>query len=120
MADDHGKRKLLTYRALYRLNRAFARVVRNLNQLHTAQIFKDDIPQEGQPEAWQNGLEEIQAAINRRLTQNLHNMEHGDVKRLNRVVEMAPHIRELLYGPDEAGRNQGHRKPRRKKQGGRR
>ena len=47
MADDHGKRKLFTYRALYRLNRAFARVVRNLNQLYTAQIFRDDI--EGQP-----------------------------------------------------------------------
>ena len=117
MADDHGKRKLLTYRALYRLNRAFARVVRNLNQLHTAQIFKGDIPDEGQPQSWQDSLEEIQTEINRRLTENLHNMEHGDVKRLGRIVEMAPRIRELLYGPDEAGRSQGHRKSRRKKQG---
>ena len=122
MADEHGKRKLLTYRALYRLNRAFARVVRNLNQLHSAQVFKDDIPDEGQPRYWQESLAEIQGEINRRLTQNLHNMEHGDVRRLGRVVEMAPRVRELLYGTEKDDDGDGsttpkreHRKPRRSK-----
>ncbi len=72
MADSDVIRKLHVYRALYRLNRAFAHVTRNLDQLLVAQVFKEDIPNEDHPHGWQDQIAEIQAEINRRLTENLH------------------------------------------------
>jgi hypothetical protein len=39
--------------------------------------------------------------INRRLTENLCNMEHGDIKRLHRIKDIDPNVCRL-YFPDEA------------------
>jgi hypothetical protein len=102
MADSDVIRKLRIYRALYRLNRAFAHITYNLDYLLLAQVFKDS--DEDHPHGWQDQLSEVQAEINRRLTENLHNLEHGDARRLGRIVEMAPHIRKLLFARNEADR----------------
>lgn len=80
MADSDVTRKLFVYRALYRLNRAFTRVNHNLDQLLIGQIFKEDVLGEDLPHGWQDRIAEIQGEINRRLTENLHRMEHGDVR----------------------------------------
>lgn len=100
MADSDVIRKLRIYRALYRLNRGFAQVTRNLDNLLVEQFFKDDQPDEGHPQSWQEQLGEVQAMINRRVTENLHNLEHGDMKRLSRIVAMAPQVRKLYFGED--------------------
>jgi hypothetical protein len=100
MAVLDSKWKLSVYRALYRVNLGFARIQSNLDTLRIEQFFKDDKPHEDHPVGWQARLEEVQAAINRRLCENLHNLEHGDLKRLGRVMEMAPHIREALFGDE--------------------
>jgi len=110
MADPDITRKLLTYRALYRLNRAFAHLDRSLDELLIAQVCKDDLPDEGHPCGWQDQLAETQAEINRRLTENLHKMEHGDMKRLGRIVDLAPQVRKLYFKEE-----QPDKPPRRKK-----
>jgi hypothetical protein len=97
MADSDVTRKLRVYRALYRLNRAFARITSNLDQLLIAQVFKEDIPDEDRPHGWQDQMAEIQAEINRRLTENLHRMEHGDIMGLARVQAIDEHIRKKHY-----------------------
>lgn len=97
MADHDVIRKLLIYRALYRLNRAFAHIVSTLDQLLVAEAFKEDIPDEDNPRSWQGQMAGIQAEINRRLTENLHRMEHGDIMRLARVEAIDPVIRERHY-----------------------
>jgi hypothetical protein len=102
MADSDVIRKLRVYRALFRLNRAFAHIASNLDQLLIAQVFAEDIPTEENPHGWQDQLTQIQMEINRQLTQNLHNMEHGDIKRLHRFMDVLPHIRKLHFaGVDE-------------------
>lgn len=100
MADIDVIRKLRVYRTLYRLNRAFAQLTHNLDGLLVEQFFKHDQPDEGHPHSWQARLGEIQAEVNRRITENLHNLEHGDMRRLNRIIEMAPHVRKLYFGDD--------------------
>lgn len=104
MADHDVIRKLRVYRALYRLNRAFAHIARNLDQLLVAEAFKEDIPDEDNPRGWQRQLAEIQAAMNRRLTENLHRMEHGDIMRLARVEAIDQRIRELHYPKAKSSR----------------
>lgn len=94
MADFDVTRKLHAYRALYRLNRAFAFITRNLDQLLVAGFFKDDIPDENRPHGWQLQFDEMQGEINRRLTENLHRMEHGDIMRLARVMDVDETVRE--------------------------
>jgi hypothetical protein len=105
MTDTQGNGKLSTYRALYRLNRAFAHVDHNLETLLGAKVVDDEYAQ-----AWQDQLAEVRAEINRRLTENLHNMEHGDVMRLGRIVAMAPRVRELYAAQEQPVR----KKPRKK------
>jgi hypothetical protein len=100
MADSDVIRKLHVYRALYRLNRAFALLTHNLDQLLIAQVFKDDIPDEQNPSGWQMHLAQIQMEINRHLTQTLCNLEHGDIKRLHKIMDMDPRVRALMYGED--------------------
>jgi hypothetical protein len=102
MADSDVIRKLRVYRALYRLNRAFAHIAHNLDQLLIDQVFKDDIPDEDHPLGWQYHLAEIQMEINRRLSENLHNMEHGDIKRLHRITDTAPNVRKHYLEDIEA------------------
>jgi hypothetical protein len=97
MADSDVIRKLRVYRALYRLNRAFAHVTRNLDQLLVAQVFKADIPSEDNPHGWIDGMALIQAEINRRLTENLHRMEHGDIMTLARIEAIDENIRTIHF-----------------------
>lgn len=97
MADSDVIGKLRVYRALFRLNRAFAHITHNLDQLLVAGFFKEDIPNEDRPHGWQATMEEIQCEINRRLTENLHRMEHGDIMRLARVEAIDPIIRKKHY-----------------------
>jgi hypothetical protein len=97
MADSDGIRKLRIYRALFRLNRAFAHVTHNLDQLLVAQVFKNDVLGEGFPRGWQERVAKLQAEINRNLTEHLHRLEHGDISRLARVEAMDPEIRKLHY-----------------------
>ena len=92
MATTDGKRKLKVYRSLYRLNLAFARLHETLNWLTVARILADQIPDD-LPRVWQDHLAEIQAEVNRGITETLHNMEHGDVRRLGRFRDMAPKVR---------------------------
>jgi len=114
MADSDVIRKLRVYRALYRLNRAFAHLTRNLDQLLITQVFKEDIPDEDNPRGWQEQLAEIQLEINRRLTENLHNMEHGDIKRLHRIMDTDPRVRALYFGGHREKR-QGRKRSRKKR-----
>ena len=108
MADSDVIRKLEIYRALYRMNRAFAHLSRSLEWLTANRIpAETDVP-----EAWGSQLGEVQSEINRRLTENLHNLEHGDVMRLGRFVAMAPQVR-ALYTQDEPERKPTRKKPRR-------
>jgi hypothetical protein len=97
MADSDVTRKLHAYRALYRVNRAFAHITRNLDELLVAGFFKDDIPNEDRPHGWQLHMNEMQAEINRRLTENLHRMEHGDIMQLARVMDIDETVRERNY-----------------------
>lgn len=97
MADSDVTRKLHVYRALFRLNRAFAHIIRNLDELLVTGFFKEDIPNEDHPHGWQGQMTEIQCEINRRLTENLHRMEHGDIMRLARVEAIDPVIRKKHY-----------------------
>lgn len=97
MADSDVTRKLHVYRALFRLNRAFAHITHNLDQLLVAQVFKEDIPDEDSPHGWIDGMALIQMEINRRLTENLHRMEHGDIMTLARIEAIDPKVRELHY-----------------------
>jgi hypothetical protein len=97
MADHDVIRKLRVYRALFRLNRAFAHIARNLDQLLVDEAFTEDIPNVDNPRGWQGQMAEIQAEINRRLTENLHRMEHGNIMRLARVEAIDQHIRERHY-----------------------
>ena len=92
MAASHGNRKLKVYRSLYRLNLAFARLHETLNWLTVARILANQIPSD-MPESWQDQLAEIQASINRQLTESLHNAEHGDVRRLGRFLDMSAKAR---------------------------
>jgi hypothetical protein len=106
MADSDVIRKLEIYRALYRMNRAFAHLSRSLEWLTANRIPEEtDVP-----EAWGAQLGEVQSEINRRLTENLHNLEHGDVMRLGRIVAMAPQVRALYLEQ----RRPEHRTPRKK------
>src|SRR5262249_48900438 len=97
MADPDVIRKLRIYRALFRLNRAFAHLTRNLDQLLVAQVFKDDVLGECLPHGWQEQMAQVQAEINRRLTENLHRMEHGDITFLARIEAIDPRIQEKYY-----------------------
>jgi hypothetical protein len=97
MADSDVTRKLHIYRALFRLNRAFAHITHNLDQLLVAQAFKEDIPSEDNPHGWIDGMALIQMEINRKLTENLHRMEHGDIMRLARIEAIDPKVREGLF-----------------------
>lgn len=97
MADSDVIRKMKIYRALFRLNRAFAHITHNLDQLLVAEVFKEDIPNEDNPHGWIDGMALIQMEINRRLTENLHRMEHGDIHDLARIQAIDPRIRELHY-----------------------
>ncbi|HEX7284685.1 MAG TPA: hypothetical protein VF532_00795 [Candidatus Angelobacter sp.] len=105
MTDTQGNGKLSTYRALYRLNRAFAHVDHNLETLLGAKVVDDEYMR-----AWQDQLAEVRAEINRRLTENLHNMEHGDVMRLGRIVAMAPQVRALYATGERPARKKPGRK----------
>jgi hypothetical protein len=108
MADHDVIRKLRVYRALYRLNRAFAHITRNLDQLLIAEVFKEDIPDEDRPHGWHRQLAQVQMEINRRLTENLHRMEHGDIMTLARIEAIDPRIRDLHYPkPRSARRRKG-------------
>jgi hypothetical protein len=109
MADSDVTRKLFVYRALYRLNRAFAHLNRNLDQLLVREIFKEDIPDEGRPRGWQDLIGEIQAEINRRLTENLHRMEHGDIRRLARIQDIDEKIRELHFPSEKPATRKSRR-----------
>jgi len=104
LADSNVTRKLEIYRALFRLNRAFAHLAHNLDWLTSNRVLIDHVPG-NMPEWWAGTLEETQAEMNRRLTETLHNLEHGDVKNLGRILEMAPHIRAKYYPPDKADSN---------------
>lgn len=97
MADSDVIRKLQIYRALFRLNRAFAHIAHNLDQLLVAQVFKEDIPSEDNPHGWIDGMALIQMEINRKLTENLHRMEHGDIRGLARIQAIDPKVRELYF-----------------------
>jgi hypothetical protein len=95
MADHDVIRKLRVYRALYRLNRAFVHIARNLDLLLVAEVFKDDIPDQDHPRGWQEQMALIQMEINRQLTENLHRLEHGDIRHLARIEAIDPKVREL-------------------------
>lgn len=111
MADPDVTRKLEIYRALYRLNRGFAILARNLDWLTVNRITQHPGHQPTDaPEWYETSLEEIQASINRRVTETLNGMEHGDVKRLGRIVEMLPEIRERYY-PSDKTENKPAKKP---------
>jgi hypothetical protein len=97
MADSDVTRKLRVYRALFRINRAFAHVTRNLDQLLIGEFFKEDIPDEQNPHGWIDDIAKIQSEINRRITENLHRMEHGDIMRLARLQAIDETIREKHY-----------------------
>jgi hypothetical protein len=97
MADSDVTRKLQAYRALYRVNRAFAHITRNLDELLVAGFFKDDIPDESNPHGWQDQMNQMQSTINRRLTENLHAMEHGDIMRLARVQAIDEKVLDLYF-----------------------
>lgn len=97
MADSDVIRKLRVYRALFRLNRAFTHITHNLDELLVTGFFKEDIPNEDHPHGWQDQMAEMQCEINRRLTENLHRMEHGDIMRLARVEAIDPIIRKKHY-----------------------
>ena len=97
MADSDVTRKLHAYRALYRVNRAFAHITRNLDELMVAGFFKDDIPDEKQPQNWQDWMGQMQASINRRITENLHGMEDGDMMRLARIQAMDEKVLDVYY-----------------------
>lgn len=104
MADSDVIRKLHIYRALFRLNRAFAHITYNLDQLLVAQVFKEDIPSEENPHGWIDGMALIQMEINRKLTENLHRMEHGDIRELARIQAIDPKVRELYFPQPKAKR----------------
>ncbi len=115
MADSDVTRKLHIYRALFRLNRGFAILYRNLDWLTVNRISADPGHQPSNaPEWYETHLEEIQASINRRLTETLNGMEHGDVKRLGRIVEMLPEIRERYYPSEPTEPKPKMRKARKK------
>lgn len=97
MAYHDVIRKLRVYRALYRLNRAFAHVIRNLDQLLVAEVFKEDIPGQDHPRGWQDQIALIQMEINRQLTENLHRLEHGDIMTLARIQAIDPKVREGYF-----------------------
>lgn len=59
MADSDVIRKLQVYRSLFQVNRAFALLTYNLDQLSITQVFKDDIPDEQNPSGWLGQLAEI-------------------------------------------------------------
>jgi hypothetical protein len=104
MADPDVTRKLFVYRALYRLNRAFTRVNHNLDQLLISQVFKEDVYGEGFPHGWQEQIAQIQGEINRRLTEDLHRMEHGDIRQLARIQAMDEQLRERHYPSEKPAR----------------
>jgi hypothetical protein len=92
VATSDGKRKLKVYRSLYRLNLSFARLHETLNWLTVARILANQIPDD-MPQVWQDHLAEIQAEVNRHITETLHNMEHGDVRRLGKFLDMSAKVR---------------------------
>jgi len=94
LAASDGKRKLKVYRSLYRLNLSFARLHETLNWLTVARVLANQIPDD-MPQVWQHHLAEIQAEVNQIITESLHNMEHGDVRRLGRVMAMAEKVRAI-------------------------
>jgi hypothetical protein len=98
MADSDVTRKLHIYRALFRLNRAFAILSNNLDWLTVNRVLVQQIPSD-MPDSWAMHLEDIQAEINRRVTESLHNLEHGDVRRLGRLAGLSEKIRELHMEP---------------------
>jgi hypothetical protein len=82
MAEKHDNRKLVVYRSLFKLNKAFEKLHNNLRQLIAAQTV--------QPEyavVWQDRLDEIQGEINRRLTGILNEQESADTRRLGQINE---------------------------------
>jgi hypothetical protein len=110
MAESDVTRKLFVYRALYRLNRAFTRVNHNLDQLLIGQVFKEiDVLGEGLPHGWQDELAQIQGEINRRLTESLHRMEHGDIRHLARIQAMDEQIRERHYPSEKPAKGKSRR-----------
>jgi hypothetical protein len=111
MADSDVIRKLHIYRALFRLNRGFAILFRNLDWLTTTRVLVQQIPSDS-PEIYASQLEEVQAAINRRVTEALHNLEHGDVRRLGRFVELVPKIREAHLAAYKEADKEGRKKRR--------
>lgn len=88
MADFNDNRKLILYRALYRLNRGFTRIHNNLGQLIAAKTLQEEFA-----EVWQNRLGETQAEINKRLTGILNAQEQADTRRLGIINEHREEVR---------------------------
>ncbi len=83
MTDFHDKAtKLLIYKKLFTLNRAFVHLERNLNSLLAADVASEEITR-----AFQNRLLEIQAEVNQELTTTLRAQEHKDARRLGQMNE---------------------------------
>ena len=70
-----------------------------LNPIETITAFYlDDIPDQDNPRSWQDQITLIQMEINRQLTENLHRMEHGDIRHLARIEAIDPKVQELYFG----------------------
>lgn len=82
LADSKVTRKFSVYRHLYRVNRAFVHLDRNLEMLLASEILEHD-----GTDVWQSRLGELQAEINMKLTGRLHQQESGEIRRLGPMVE---------------------------------
>lgn len=101
MADIHDTtRKLILYRALYRINRGFARIHYHLGQLIAAGTFQEEYTN-----VWQDRLGETQAEINKRLTGILNTQEVADTRRLGSINEQREEAAQRKKTP---ARNQSH------------
>jgi hypothetical protein len=83
LTDSHDKAtKLLIYKKLFTLNRAFVHLERNLNSLLAAEVISEEVTR-----AFQNRLHEVQSEVNRELTTTLRDQEHKDARRLGQMNE---------------------------------
>jgi len=82
LAESKVTRKFSLYRHLYRVNRAFLHLDRNLEILLANELLEHD-----GTAIWRNRLGELQAEINTKLTGRLHQQESGEIRRLSPMVE---------------------------------
>jgi hypothetical protein len=88
LTDSHDKAtKLLIYKKLFTLNRAFVHLERNLNSLLAADVVSEEITR-----AFQNRLRELQAEINQELTLTLSGAEYQDARKLGKINEQREEI----------------------------